>query len=101
MEENMSNQEKKLELNDEQVVRNDEIYDTVFELCKVMAENPELEWDMNFIGEIADYTASTLTRHNIRVHFPAIVTNDDNSQHIEEYFDGSELKSELKQREGE
>lgn len=90
MEENVLNQEEELELDNEQEARNDEIFDTVFELCKVMAENPELEWNMGFIGEIADCAASILGRHGIRVRFPAVVTNEDGSQYIEEYFGGNE-----------
>lgn len=85
MEENILNQEEELELNDEQAARNDEIYDAVFELCKVMAENPELEWDMEFIGAIADCTAAILAHRGIRIRFPSVVTNPDGSQHIEEY----------------
>ncbi len=92
MEENVLNQEEELELDNEQEARNDEIYGTVFELCKVMAENPELEWDMGFIGEIADCAASILARHGIRVRFPAVVTNEDGSQYIEEYIGGDETE---------
>ena len=92
MEENVLNQEEELELDNEQEARNDEIFDTVFELCKVMAENPELEWDMGFIGEIADCAASILARHGIRVRFPAVVTNEDGSQYIEEYIGGDETE---------
>ena len=52
------NQEEELELNDEQSARNDEVYSGVFDLCRMLSENPELEWDMSFIGEIADCAAS-------------------------------------------
>ena len=45
---------------------------------------------MSFIGEIADCAASILGRHGIRVHFPAVVTNEDGSQYIEEYLGGDE-----------
>lgn len=77
--------EEELELSDAQAARNDEIYNGVFDLCRLMAENQELEWDMSFIGEIADYAASVLGQHGIRVRFPAVVTNPDGSQYIEEY----------------
>lgn len=82
--------EEELELDDEQATRNDEVYNGVFDLCRVLSENPELAWDMNFIGEIADCAASILGRHGIRVHFPAVVTNKDGSQYIEEYYGGEE-----------
>lgn len=77
--------EKELELSDAQAERNDEIYNGVFDLCRLMADNPELEWDMSFIGEIADCAASVLMDHGIRVRFPSVVTNPDGSQYIEEY----------------
>lgn len=84
------NQEEELELNDEQAARNDEIYNGVFDFCRMLSENPELEWDMSFIGEIADCAASILGRHGIRVRFPAVVTSEDGSQYIEEYYGGDE-----------
>ena len=90
MEENMVNREEEVELNDEQAARNDEVYNGVFDLCRMLSENTELEWDMSFIGEIADCAASILGRHGIRVHFPAVVTNEDGSQYIEEYYGGDE-----------
>lgn len=90
MSKNMKDQEKELELNDAQAGRNDEIYNAVFELCRVMTEEPELEWDMSFIGEIADCAASILASQGKRVRFPAVVTNPDGTQYIEEYCGGSE-----------
>ena len=85
MHKSKTNQEDELELSDEQVARNDKIYNEVFNLCKVLSENSELEWNMSFIGEIADYAAAVLTEHAIPVRFPAIVTENDGSQYIEEY----------------
>lgn len=82
--------EEELELSDEQAVRNDEIYEGVMELCRLLSENPELEWNMSFLGEIADCAASILARHGIRVHFPSVVTNPDGSQYIEEYIGGED-----------
>lgn len=76
---------EELELNNEQIERQDEIYNGVFELCKIMAEDQKLEWNMSFIGEIADCAESILMRHGIRVRFPAVVTDPDGVQHIEEY----------------
>lgn len=54
---------EELELDGRQADRNDEVYDAVFEMCRIFAENPDLEWDMAFIGEIADCVASVLARH--------------------------------------
>lgn len=74
------------ELSDAQVERNDEIYNEVFDLCKIMAENENLEWDMEIIGQIADYAAELLSDHGIKVRFPSIVTEPDGTEHIEEYY---------------
>lgn len=75
-----------LELSDAQVERNDEIYNAAYTLCQIMAENDELEWDMAYIGEIADYAAELLTNRGIRVRFPSIVTDDDGARYIENFY---------------
>ena len=41
-----------VELTDAMVERNDEIYNEIYELCRIMTENPKLEWDMSIIGEL-------------------------------------------------
>ena len=69
-----------LELNDDQIASN-----AVFELCKVLTENQELEWDMEYIGDIADYASNALTLSGMKVRYPAVVTCKDGSQYIEEY----------------
>lgn len=78
------------ELSDEQVARNDEIYNAVYEMCKVMCENEELEWDMHYIGEIAELTANLMVTRGELVRFPAVVTEEDGTQHIEEYYNPEE-----------
>ena len=65
---------------------NDEIYNAAFEFCKVMAEDENLEWNMEIIGQLADFAAELLTNHGSRVRFPAVVTEPDDTQHIEEYY---------------
>lgn len=95
MQEKVINEEE-LELNEVQVARNDEIYNAVFEVCKVMTENPSLEYDINFIGEIAEYAALTLTRHKKRVHFPSIVTNPDSTQYIEEFYNEDTFSKQIR-----
>lgn len=86
------------ELSDEQVARCDEIYNAVYEMCKVVADDEELEWDMHYLGEIAELAANMMVNRGYMVSFPAIVTEDDGSQHIEEYYkpdrEGGESKNE-------
>lgn len=76
-----------VELNDEQASRCDEVYDAVFEMCKILAKNPELEWDMAYIGEIAELAANMIILRGEKVHFPAVVTEQDGSQYIEECYE--------------
>ena len=75
-----------LELSDEQSARNDEIYNAAFDFCKVMAEDENLEWDMEILGQLADYAAELLTTHGSRVRYPSVVTEPDGSQHIEDFY---------------
>lgn len=79
---------EELELNDTQADRNDEVYEAAFAFCKVLTENPDLEWNMAFLGEIADLAAGILTNQGHRVRFPSVVTEADGTQYIEEYYGG-------------
>lgn len=76
-----------VELTSEQAGRCDEVYDAVYEMCKVLVEDPELEWDMAYLGEIAEFAANMMILHGEKVRFPAVVTNQDGSQYIEEYYE--------------
>ena len=80
--------DEELELSDAQCARNDEIYNAAYEFCKVMAEDDRLEWNMEILGELADLAAELLTRHGSRVRYPAVVTEPDGRQYIEEYHGG-------------
>jgi transcription elongation factor Elf1 len=42
--------DKEVELSDRQSKRVDEVYNAVYEMCKTLTENENLEWDMYFIG---------------------------------------------------
>lgn len=81
--------EEELELSDAQSARNDEIYNAAYEFCKVMAEDDDLQWNMEILGELADLAAELLTRHGSRVRYPAVVTEPDGRQYIEEYHGGA------------
>lgn len=77
---------EELELSDEQATRNDEIYNATYEFCKVMAEDENLDWNMEILGQLADYAAELLTTHGSRVRYPSVVTEPDGSQHIEDFY---------------
>ena len=80
---------EELELPSEYSKRNDDIYDAVFELCKVLTEKPDLEWDMEFIGEITDMAASILIDQGFRIRYPTIIIEPDGRQYFEEYYNES------------
>ncbi|BFL45667.1 hypothetical protein [Lactonifactor longoviformis] len=84
--------DEELELSDEQAARNDEIYGAVFELCKVLTEDENLVWDMAFIGLIAEDAAAVLAGegHGFQIRFPAVVTDDDGRQEIQEYYNDAD-----------
>lgn len=76
-----------LELSDEQAARCDEIYNAVYEMCKVVADDEYLEWDMHYLGEITELVANMMVNRGYKVRFPAIITKEDGTQHIEEYYE--------------
>ena len=75
-----------LELSGEQAARNDEIYGAAYEFCKVVAEDENLEWTMEIIGQLADFAADLLTGHGSKVRYPSVVTEPGGRQHIEEFY---------------
>ena len=77
---------EELELSDKQTARNDEVYNAAYDFCKVMAENENLEWNMEILGQLADFAAELLTSHGSKVRYPSVVTKPDGSQHIEEFY---------------
>ena len=74
------NENNELELSSEQVARIDEIHNAVFEMCKILLEDDDLEWNMEIIGDIADVATDILVEKGHRVHYPAIVYEDDNDE---------------------
>ena len=75
-----------LELSGEQAARNDEIYGAAYEFCKVVAEDENLEGNMEIIGQLADFAADLLTGHGSKVRYPSVVTEPGGRQHIEEFY---------------
>lgn len=79
-------EESEVEFTREQEERLDEIYNAAWELCKVMTENPDLPFDQSYIGEVAESAAAVMVQHWHKVRFPAIVTDDDGNETIQEYY---------------
>ena len=67
--------------------RLDEIDNAVYQCLLVLLGKTEEEfpWDMHYIGEVTDGMVSFLTEKGHRVYRPAIVTEEDGTQYIEEY----------------
>lgn len=82
--------DEEVELSDRQSERVDEVYNAVYEMCKALTENENLEWDMYFIGEIADFAANTLVLAGNKVRYPAVVMEEGGSQYIVEYHEEKE-----------
>ena len=80
------------ELSDEQTARCDEIYNAVYGMCKVLAEDENLEWDMHYIGEIAELAANLLLLRGCKIHFPSVVTYENGRQRVKEYYEPEEEK---------
>ena len=74
-----------LELTDKQLERNDDIDNAVFDCICTLTEQPELEWDMQIIGEVTDSIKLILKTFGLKVRHPGIVTEDDGTQRYEEW----------------
>lgn len=73
-----------LELNDEQLERNDDIDNAVFACITILAEK-DLDWNMEMIGTVTESIKTDLLKYfNIKVRHPGIITNEDGSQYYAE-----------------
>jgi len=82
------NENNELELTDEQLERNDEIDNAVYNCILVLAEqsDTELPWDMGMVAEVTDAIKEALWLYgNIKVRHPGIVTDEDGNQSYQEY----------------
>lgn len=75
-----------LELSDDQVARIDTIHNAAYEFCKIMAEDENLFLSMDTIQQISEFAAELLTNQGSPVRFPAVVTEPDGKQYIEEIY---------------
>lgn len=82
----LNDDDGEVELNDEQVARNTEVFNAAHEMCKVMTENEDLEWDAHVLGSLVQLAIELLLEKGEQVHLPCVVTNKDGSQYIQEYY---------------
>lgn len=77
--------DEELELGDEELEAVDNVQNAVYEMCKQITGDENLEYDISFIGEIADFSADLLTLRGHKVKYPAVVYEDNGWKHIELY----------------
>ena len=84
----MENEDMELELTNEQIARNDDIDNAVYQCVLTLAEHNDnsLPWDIRMISEVTDAIKEVLWNgFSIKVRHPAIVTKDDGTQYYSEY----------------
>ena len=79
-----------VELNSEQIARNDDIDNAVYQCLLILLNKTEDEWpwDMNYIGEATDLLEEFLIRRGHKIWHPAVVTEEDGRQYVEDYVSG-------------
>ena len=76
-----------VELSAEQCLRVDELYEAVWEMCKVFTEIPGLGANIDLLGPLADLVADYLVREGYKLRFPAILFNEDTGEeYVDEYY---------------
>lgn len=90
MEKNKDTDMEELELTSKQVERLDEIDNAAFEYLKVLTGNEDLEWNMEFIGELNDFAADMMARAGHRIYYPYIETAPDGTQQRKDYYEPDE-----------
>lgn len=75
-----------IELNAEQLVRIDEVENAVFDFIKIMTCNPNIQWDISLIGEIADAIAGYLVNRGYLVYYPSVVHKENEPDSISLFF---------------
>lgn len=78
---------QELELTDEQMGRIDELNNAAHEFLKVLTENPDLEWEQEYIGELIDMAAAFMHGKGFRIHYPAIETDADGTQKRMDFYE--------------
>lgn len=76
--------DKEVELNDEQIEAADKVYNAVYDMCKTITGDDDLEWDMSYIGHIADRAIDLLGVNGYPIRYPAVVI-DRGHAYIEEF----------------
>ena len=73
------------EFSNAQLERIDEVENATFHYIKLLTEQPDMDWDMSLIGEIADMAADFLVSRGYKVRYPAIVDDGDGNEYIVDF----------------
>ena len=76
------------EFTDGQTEQKDNIYNCVMDLLCTLANDENITYDMELIGEIADYAAELLTERGYKVYYPSIVYPEDGKPYVTDEYDG-------------
>lgn len=74
---------------DAQLERIDSVQNAAYEFCKVLTENDNLEWNMEYIGKIADVASDILVECGFKVRYPAHVMTVDGNEYITDWHERS------------
>lgn len=75
------------EMTQPQIMQLDDIDNATHELCKIMLNNADLNWDMSIIGDVADAVAEVLAKKGLKVYYPAMVEDPTTGEtRIAEYY---------------
>lgn len=79
-------EKKELEFSAEELEQIDAIENSVFNLCSILLNKPDLDWDMSMIGDIADAAADILVSKGYKVYYPAIVEDENHNEIIVGFY---------------
>lgn len=78
--------DKRPEFTQKQIARLHEVHEAVYQLCKTLTQNDNLEKNMNYINEIADTATTALAMEGKKVYYPAIIMTQ-NSEYVTNVYD--------------
>lgn len=84
--------DEEVELTESQLIRLDNMYNAAHDLCTVITEEPDLEFDMYYAGTIVEFAVMLLLERGKPIRYPGIVTDDDGSR-VEEYYSPNHIPS--------
>lgn len=79
-----------LKITNEQIQRVDELDNAAHEYLKIIAGNPDLEWNQKYICELGNMAANLMCQKGFKIYYPTIKTDSDGTRTIADYYEPSE-----------